>query len=156
MALVTGGRFPGQSAHALKDPWHRKTIAAINAAQAASKGPALIRAGQKAASSGSVGAMIAADMAFHQFIYAISGNQLPAPSMEAHWTHTPRVMCEVLIRDDKPNDLWEQHQELLEVVVKGHAAQAERLAKKHILDGADFMIKRLQEEGKIADDSLPK
>jgi len=86
-------------------------------------------------------------MAFHQFIYAISGNPLLAPSMEAHWTHTQRVMGEVLIRDDKPNDVWEQHQELLEVVVTGQAAQAERLAKKHILDAADFMIKRLRSEG---------
>ena len=36
---------------------------------------------------------------------------------------------------------------LLEVVVTGQAAQAERLAKKHILDAADFMIKRLRSEG---------
>ena len=124
-----------------------RKAAETNAAQAASKGPGLIRAGQKAASSGSVGAMIAADMAFHQFVYAISGNPLLAPSMEAHWTHTQRVMGEVLIRDDKPNDVWEQHQELLEVVANGQAAQAERLAKKHILDAADFMIKRLRSEG---------
>jgi DNA-binding GntR family transcriptional regulator len=70
--------------------------------------------------------------------------------MEAHWTHTQRVMGEVLIRDDKPNDVWEQHQELLEVVVRGQAAQAERLAKKHILDAADFMIERLRSEGHSA------
>jgi hypothetical protein len=36
---------------------------------------------------------------------------------------------------------------LLEVVVRGQAAQAERLAKKHILDAADFMIERLRSEG---------
>ena len=121
-----------------------------NAEQAGSKGPQLIRAGTKAADSGSVPAMIAADMAFHQFIYALSGNPLLAPSMEAHWTHTQRVMGEVLIRDDKPRDVWEQHQELLETVVKGQAAQAERLAKKHILDAADFMIERLRSEGKMS------
>jgi len=56
----------------------------------------------------------------------------------------------VLIRDDKPNDVWEQHQELLDVVVRGQAAQAERLAKKHILDAADFMIERLRSEGHTA------
>lgn len=127
-----------------------RKAAETNAAQAASKGPALIRAGQKAASSGSVGGMIAADMAFHQFIYAISGNPLLAPSMETHWTHTQRVMGEVLIRDDKPRDVWTQHQELLDAVVKGQAALAERLAKKHILDAADFMIERLRSEGHAA------
>lgn len=76
------------------------------------------------------------------------GNPLLAPEMEAHWAHTQRVMGEVLIRDDKPNDAWEQHQALLEVVIKGQAAQAERLAKKHILDAADLMIKRLRSEGR--------
>ena len=110
-----------------------------NAEQAGSKGPQLIRAGTKAADSGSVPA-----------IYALSGNPLLAPSMEAHWTHTQRVMGEVLIRDDKPRDVWEQHQELLETVVKGQATQAEHLAKKHILDAADFMIERLRSEGKMS------
>lgn len=124
-----------------------RKAAETNAALAASKGPSLIRAGQKAAHSGSVGAMIAADMAFHQFIYAISGNQLLAPSMETHWTHTQRVMGEVLIRDDKPRDIWTEHHELLETVIKGQGAQAERLAKKHILDAAEFMINRLGSEG---------
>jgi len=127
-----------------------------SAEQAKIKGPQFIRAGYKAAGNGSVPAMIAADMAFHQFIYAISENPLLAPSMETHWTHTQRVMGEVLIRDDKPRDFWEQHQELLDCVINGQAAQAERLAKRHILDAADFMIKRLREEAKIADASLPK
>eukprot|EP01032_Pedospumella_encystans_P035960 gene35960-40668_t len=60
--------------------------------------------------------MIAADMAFHDFIYTLSGNPLVAPSMETHWTNTQRVMGEVLMRDDKPRDIWNEHEALLDAV----------------------------------------
>ncbi|MEZ5738649.1 MAG: GntR family transcriptional regulator [Burkholderiaceae bacterium] len=116
------------------------------AAQAASKGPALIRAGRKAVASRSFQAMIAADMAFHHFIYALSGNPLIGPSMQTHWTQTQRVMGEVLMRDDKPRDIWDQHEALLAAVASGDGERAERLARQHILDAADFMIERMQTE----------
>lgn len=58
-----------------------------NAAQAAARGPALIRAGRKAVADRSVAVMVAADMAFHDFIYALSENPLVSPAMESHRTH---------------------------------------------------------------------
>ncbi len=117
-----------------------------NAAEAAARGPTLIRAGRKAVAAKSFGAMIAADMAFHDFIYTLSGNPLVAPSMETHWTQTQRVMGEVLMRDDKPRDIWDQHEALLEAVATGDGPRAETLARQHILEAADFMIRRLQAE----------
>jgi len=124
-----------------------RKAAEMSAARAKDKGPALIRAGRKAAASGSVSAMIAADMAFHEFIYALSGNPLVAPAMQTHWTHAQRVMGEVLMRDDKPRDIWDQHEALLEAVASGKGIQAERMARQHIIEAADFMIARLKAEG---------
>ena len=115
-------------------------------AQAAAKGPALIRAGRKAVANASYSQMIAADMAFHGFIYGLSGNPLVEPSMDRHWTQAQRVMGEVLMRDDKPRDIWDQHEALLEAVVAGNGDKAERLVRTHILDAADFMIARLEAE----------
>ena len=123
-----------------------RKAAETSAALAAAKGPALIRAGRKAVANGSYGAMIAADMAFHNFIYALSGNPLVEPSMERHWTQSQRVMGEVLMRDDKPRDIWDQHEALLEAVAEGDGEKAERLARTHILTAAEFMIRRLQAE----------
>jgi hypothetical protein len=117
-----------------------------SSALAAERGATLIKAGRKAASSGQVSAMIAADMAFHDFIYELSDNPLVAPSMEMHWTYIQRVMGEVLMRDNKPRDIWDQHEALLEAVAAGKGATAERLARQHILEAADFMIERLQAE----------
>lgn len=112
--------------------------------QAATRGAALIKAGRQAVAKRSFGAMIAADMAFHEFIYSLSGNPLLAPSMETHWTQTQRVMGEVLMRDDKPRDIWDQHEALLGAVMAGDADQAERLARQHIEEAAQFMVARLQ------------
>ena len=128
-----------------------RNAAKNNAAEVARRSPALIRAGRKAVSAQSFAAMIAADMALHHFIYAQSGNPLLAPSMETHWTQTQRVMGEVLMRDDKPRDIWNQHEEMLGAVAAGDGAQAETLARQHILDAAEFMIQRLQAERAVVD-----
>ncbi len=120
-----------------------RNAALRNAAGAALEGPALIAAGRKAVARGSVAAMIKADIAFHDFVYALSGNPLIAPAMETHWTNTQRVMGEVLMRDERPRDIWDQHEALLGAVVAGDAVKAEKLARQHIAQAADFMIKRL-------------
>jgi DNA-binding GntR family transcriptional regulator len=121
-----------------------------NAAQAAAHGPALIRAGRQAVSDRSVAAMVAADMAFHDFIYALSENPLVSPAMESHWTNTQRVMGQVLMRDEKPRDIWDQHEELLKAVSAGDGERAERLARHHIEAAAEFMVARLRGEGESA------
>lgn len=117
-----------------------------NAAQAREHGPALIAAGRQAVAAGSVADMIAADMDFHAFIYTLAANPLISPTMDSHWTNTQRVMGEVLMRDEKPRDIWDQHEALLAAVMAGDGERAERLAREHIDEAADFMIQRLKSE----------
>jgi DNA-binding GntR family transcriptional regulator len=114
-----------------------------SAERAAKQGPALIDAGRKAVASGSVAKLVAADMRFHAFLYELSGNPLVAPAMATHWTHTQRVMGEVLVRDETPRDIWDQHEAILEAITAGQAARAESLARKHITQAAGFMVARL-------------
>lgn len=114
-----------------------------NAERAAKLGPALIEAGRKAVASGSVAKMVAADLKFHDFIYNLSGNPLVGPAMASHWTHTQRVMGEVLIKDETPRDIWDQHAAILDAVARGDSAKAEALARSHITQAADFMVARL-------------
>ena len=106
-------------------------------------GPALILNGRKSVKSRSVAQMIAADIKFHDFIYSLSENPLIAPSMEVQWTNTQRVMGEVLMPDETPRDIWDQHEALLEAVMAGDAVTAEAMARHHITQAADFMIQRL-------------
>jgi DNA-binding GntR family transcriptional regulator len=116
-----------------------------NAARARAEGPSLIRSGREAVRSGSVAAMIEADRRFHDFIGELSGNPVITPTLQAQWTSTQRVMGEVLIRDAKPRDIWDQHAGMLDAVAAGHAATAEKLARQHVMQAANFMVARLGE-----------
>ena len=114
-----------------------------NAETARSQGPLLIKQGRQAVKSGQVPQLINADMAFHHFVYGLSDNLLVAPTMDAHWTYTQRVMGEVLMRDEKPRDIWDQHEDLLQSVVDGDPVAAEQKARQHIMETANFIIERL-------------
>lgn len=115
-----------------------------NAALAAKQGPILIKNGFKAVKSGSVADMIAADMKFHELIYSLSMNSLIRLEMDAHWVQTQRVMGEVLMRDETPRNIWDQHEAILDAIIKGDAASAEQLAREHITTAASFMIQRIR------------
>jgi len=93
-----------------------------NAERAAKMGGSLIEAGHKAVSSGSVAKMIAADIKFHEFIYSLSGNPLIATVLETHLTYTQRVMGEVLLKDEEPRDIWDQHDAIVQAIAKATAS----------------------------------
>jgi DNA-binding GntR family transcriptional regulator len=118
------------------------------AERAAKAGPALIEAGRRAVASGSVAKMIAADMKFHEFIYGLSGNPLIAPALDTHLTYTQRVMGEVLIRDEKPRDIWDQHAAILDAIAAGDGDRAEALVRTHLTQASGFMLNRMR--GKAA------
>jgi DNA-binding GntR family transcriptional regulator len=120
-----------------------RRAAMVGAERAARQGPALIEAGRKAVAGGSVAKMIAADMRFHEFLYTISGNPLVAPSLATHLTYTQRVMGEVLLRDEKPRDIWDQHAAILQAICERDAERAETLAREHITLASGFMVPRL-------------
>lgn len=123
--------------------------------RAAKQGAALIDAGRKAVASGSLARMIAADMRFHEFVYELSGNPLIAPALAVHWTHTQRAMGEVLARDEAPRDVWDQHQRLLQAIVDGDAEAAEKRARQHIAQAAQFVLTRLRREAQAAGPAAP-
>jgi DNA-binding GntR family transcriptional regulator len=125
-----------------------RRAAEVGAERAAKAGPAIIELGRKAVAAGSVAKMIAADMKFHEFIYSLSGNPLIAPVLETHLTYTQRVMGEVLIRDEKPRDIWDQHEAILKAIAKGDGDRAEALVRSHLTQASGFMVNRLR--GKTA------
>ena len=120
-----------------------RCAAQINSERAALYGPALIEAGRDAVASGSVTRMIAADMQFHEFLYGLSGNPLVGPALATHLTYTQRVMGEVLLRDDKPRDIWDQHAQILDAICRQDGERAETLVRQHITQASTFMASRL-------------
>src|SRR5215475_4284430 len=60
------------------------------------QGKRLIEEGRRAEASGSVEALIDADMALHMWIYTVAGNPLIVQTMNLYWNHLRRAMGEVL------------------------------------------------------------
>jgi DNA-binding GntR family transcriptional regulator len=53
-------------------------------------------------------------------------------------------MGEVLLRDEEPRDIWEQHAEILAAVAAQDGDRAEALVRSHILQASGFMLARLK------------
>lgn len=130
-----------------------RAAAMRNAEEAARRGPALIEAGRAAAHARSVAAMIAADMAFHLFLYELSGNPLIAETAALHWQHIRRVMGAYMQRLDTPDSIWDEHAEILAAVAAGDAERAERLARRHAEDSASKVREALRA---AAEDQQPR
>jgi DNA-binding GntR family transcriptional regulator len=106
-------------------------------------GPAYITRGRAAVKSRSIARMIAADMEFHFFLYGLSGNPLVAEVSGPHWSYLRRVMGEVLLYDETPGDIWDQHQAILDAVAAGDSTTAGNLAREHIALAADSLTARI-------------
>jgi DNA-binding GntR family transcriptional regulator len=129
-----------------------RLAATHRAEQARKQGESIIEAGRKAVASGSVAKMIAADIRFHEFLYGLSGNPLIGPAMDTHLTYTQRVMGEVLVQDQEPRDIWDQHAKILAAIVSGKPELAEKLAKEHLMQASHFMVSRLKTSPEVSTD----
>lgn len=109
-------------------------------------GPPLLEAGRAAVKARSVSRMVAADVKFHQLLYELSGNALIRETTEPHWRHMRRIMGEVLMLDDTPRRIWDEHQMILDAVIAGDAQKAEALGRRHIVDAAEVFIARMNSQ----------
>ena len=116
------------------------------AERAAKEGPKLIEDGRRAEREHSVERLIEADVKFHEFLYEISGNAIIQDTTQPHWLHLRRLMGEVLMRDETPRRIWDQHEDILKAVIAGDAAKAEELARQHITRTAGVLLARMTKQ----------
>jgi DNA-binding GntR family transcriptional regulator len=112
-------------------------------AAAAREGRALVERGRRAVASGETAAMIAADMAFHRFLYELSGNPLIVETASLHWQHIRRVMGHILRDQARLDTIWSEHTGIVEAVAAGDADKAESLSRRHATRAAEAIITEL-------------
>ena len=105
--------------------------------------PRLIENGRKCARGRSIKAMIDADMAFHNAIYAASNNPLIELSAQVHWDHLRRVMGEVLQSSRQRSAVWDEHEAIALAISKGDADRAAQLTETHSRTASDHLAHRL-------------
>lgn len=94
-------------------------------------GRKLIEQGVKAAAKRG-GALIAADMRFHGWIYDLSDNPLIVETMRLNWRHLQRGMGEVLRHPKLSKRMWDEHGAILDAMEKGDADRAALLIHGHV------------------------
>ncbi|CAL75581.1 putative transcriptional regulatory protein, GntR family [Bradyrhizobium sp. ORS 278] len=123
-----------------------RLAASRGAERAAEQGPRLIAEGRRAEREHSVEQLIEADVKFHEFLYQVSGNSVIQDTTQPHWLHLRRLMGEVLMRDETPRRIWDQHEDILNAVIAGDAQRAEDLARQHITRTATVLLARLSKQ----------
>ncbi|MCJ0764148.1 GntR family transcriptional regulator [Variovorax terrae] len=105
--------------------------------------PKLIEQGRKAARGRNVKAMIDADMAFHNALYAASRNPLLEQSAQQHWRHLRRVMGAVLQSSRQRESVWDEHEAIARAIAAGDAQRAVQLIDHHSQQASDDLAQRL-------------
>lgn len=123
-----------------------RLAAGLAARRRATLDPALVAAGRRAVKSRDVAAMIEADLAFHQALYAASGNPLLAQAAGVPWQQVRRAMGAVLQRSAVRETVWDEHEAIAKAVAAGHAAEAERLMDRHTSQAGEHMRRHLAPE----------
>lgn len=110
----------------------------------------VIAEGRKAARGARIGAMIDADMRFHNMIYAASGNPFIAESAGHHWRHIRRAMGVVLQEAGARVPVWDEHEAILKAINRGDAERAEKLARGHGETAGRHLSSELQKQARTA------
>ncbi len=111
--------------------------------QIARRGRSIVKAGIAAIESKAIKRMVAYDVEFHNFVYECSGNSLITATCEPHWLHLRRAMSEVLRKAAPPEDIWKQHENILNAVLEGDAKNAKSLAIKHVEQACEGLTNAL-------------
>lgn len=119
--------------------------AAMHASEIArTEGPEYIARGRAALASQSVPDLVLADMAFHGFIYRLSGNPMIAETCAPHWSYFRCVMGNVLLAGEVSGEIWDQHQEILDAIITGDFVLAEKKARHHISHSSEMVRANLK------------
>ena len=120
-------------------------VAEVAANIAKKEGPPYLARSRTAVKNRSIAQMTIADMEFHYFLYRLSGNPLIGEICSPHWSYFRRVMAEVL-RGETPDEIWDQHEAILNAIIEGEAAKAERIARHHnIAHASEELAGRLEQ-----------
>lgn len=110
----------------------RLATARMTAADAA-RGRELVAQGKRLAATGDAKAILQADVDFHAWIYALSGNPLIAETMQLNWQHLRRAMSEVLRQPAMSKPVWDEHGRIVEAMIAGDADLAAQRMYDHIV-----------------------
>jgi DNA-binding GntR family transcriptional regulator len=107
------------------------------------RGRAILAEGRAAGAAEKRGALADADVAFHDVVNRLSGNPVILEISRQQWGHIRRAIDVVLDDPDVRRRLWDEHEAILDAIVRGDAGAAERLARDHARSAGEQAWQRL-------------
>lgn len=108
--------------------------------------PKILEQGRLISQSGDLNGIIDADIAFHNAIYAASGNPLIAENANRYWVHLRRVMGAVHRWANHRSALWDEHDSIADAIRKGDALKAVQLTEEHIAKAKTNVVRQLKDK----------
>ena len=105
---------------------------------------AAMRDGRGIAHDTPLAELIRLDVAFHQALYALSGNPVIEGTVGPQWPHMRRAMACVLSTPRYPLTVWEEHALITRRVLAADPDGAERAARSHALAAGRTIEERLK------------
>jgi DNA-binding GntR family transcriptional regulator len=127
------------------DPMAARLAARHQAGLSREKGLALLERGKVALVQASLAELTSADMALHMWFYESAGNPLLVETLRLYWHHLRRAMTLVVGPSPERGRVWDEHAAILQAVLAGDEALAERLSLAHILGAAERVLRALPE-----------
>lgn len=106
---------------------------------------AAIQQGNHALGSGDTAELVAADVAFHQTIYQLSGNPLLPEASAAVWLQIRRVMHADLQTGSSRDPVWTEHEAIADAICAGDGIFAQQLAIEHTRNAKQRLILNMKE-----------
>jgi len=92
------------------------------------------------------GAAVRADMAFHSWIYDLSGNVMIVETMRLNWQHLRRAMGEVLRHPRLSTRVWNEHRVIVDAMAAGDGEKAALLIGGHVMSAFEAVRPMLAKE----------
>lgn len=127
----------------------RAKVGNITAKDRATAQAALAR-GRDLETRASITDLVQADVAFHSTLHRLSGNAAIAETVADEWPHFMRSIGLVLMETDVRQRVWAEHAAILDAVLGGNPADAERLIREHLSRAREDTARRLEQKA-VAD-----
>lgn len=103
-------------------------------AEAIAEGRQIIARGKAQMHAGEALGVLKADIAFHGLITRLGGNSIIADTMRLNWQHLRRAMGEVLRYPGLAEQVWNEHERILDAMARGDAATGADLMRRHVVE----------------------
>jgi DNA-binding GntR family transcriptional regulator len=88
---------------------------------------------------------LASDSAFHNAIYRLAGNVVIIEAIMPMWMHLRRSMITVPAALRR-QVVWDEHRAIIDAILSGDEATAERVGHAHVLGARDALMQRMKEQ----------